>query len=133
METILRAKTDSPLTKEKPFYKMRDNKDRFIEFVNEISKEFFDAHIEPQSYYLSDKLGNPILINKFIDFDNLNSDINDMLDIDIVIIHKNKKDVNHKNIIRNYIEDDEVLMQRIKELYKEDFKLYENVRSKSIW
>ncbi len=127
LEILNRAKIDSPLTLDKKFFNMVDGKDKFDEFIRELGDGFFDAHVEPQTYYLTDENGDDIPMDYVLNFEHLGSDIKKINDINLS--HLNRKPNNEKKTILDYIENDKSLMLRIRELYKEDFILYEKFRS----
>ena len=125
LEVCVRANIDAPNTKTKKFYHMIEGKDRFVEFINEIEREFFDPHILPQWVYMGDINGIDLKIDYFLDFDNLNNDLNNVLGINVTLNHSNVKPSHQKQRILKYIENDIELQKRILKLYYEDFKLYD--------
>ena len=59
LEVLIRTH-DCPRTLEKDFIYIREEPQRFLAFIKEIKKEFFDAHIEPQLFYLTNEDNNLI-------------------------------------------------------------------------
>ncbi len=73
-----RATGDSPHILKKNFYKLKDQKKRFYEFVNELERGMFDCHIERQCFYLTDSLGTPFEIDYYLKVENLSEDFSKM-------------------------------------------------------
>ena len=67
---------------------MSESKDRFIKFLDEVEREKWDAHVEPQTFYISDINFDRILI-----FENIQEDIKSLcqdLNMSINFPHLNK-------------------------------------------
>jgi hypothetical protein len=60
LEILMR---EEPKTLEKKFFYIDEEPRRFKEFIKEVTEEFFDAHIEPQTYYLTDENNAPIKLD----------------------------------------------------------------------
>jgi hypothetical protein len=73
-----RATGDSPHILKTNFYKLKDQKKRFYEFVNELERGMFDCHIERQCFYLTDSLGKPFEIDYYLKVENLSEDFSRM-------------------------------------------------------
>lgn len=73
-----RATGDSPHILKTNFYKLKDQKKRFYEFVNELEKGMFDCHIERQCFYLTDSKGKLFDIDYYLTVENLSEDFSIM-------------------------------------------------------
>tara|TARA_A100001515_G_scaffold31593_3_gene24610 strand:- start:4376 stop:5020 length:645 start_codon:yes stop_codon:yes gene_type:complete len=112
-------------TKTKSFYAMSESKDRFIKFLDEVEREKWDAHVEPQTFYISDINFDRILI-----FENIQEDIKSLcqdLNMSINFPHLNKKSNLDKSRVYQYFNGDINLQKKIRKIYEEDFKLYEKI------
>tara|TARA_Y100000592_G_scaffold781_1_gene1283 strand:+ start:29504 stop:30166 length:663 start_codon:yes stop_codon:yes gene_type:complete len=135
IEVINRASGDSPETMYKPFYWIdNDEHRRFDCFIDEVSREFFDTHIEPQIYYITDENGNMVKIDQFIVLENLSDEIEKLLKIKI---NKINSSANHGTIVHGttyYIQDylniiytNQRHYKRLHNLYKDDINLYNKI------
>ena len=70
IEVCLRATVDSPHILAREFY-WANGKDRFVKFVEEVEREFFDIHTFPQRYFLTDYQDRPFKIDAYIDIDRM--------------------------------------------------------------
>ncbi len=72
IEICKRASGDSPHILSKDFYWMKGI-ERFSKFMDEIECTWFDAHLFPQSYFLSNYAGAPFLIDAYIEMEQLST------------------------------------------------------------
>ena len=73
-EVCVRAAGDSPHILSTDFYWWK-GKERFVRFLDELEKEWFDAHLFPQHFYLTDYEGQPFLIDAYIDIRELDTEL----------------------------------------------------------
>lgn len=130
LEVIKRATQDAPATLLKKFYNMPEGKDRFIEFLNEIDKDFYEVHTTPQSYLLTDPEGNLMDLDYLFIAEDLQTGINKLkadkgIELKIQRINASKGD--QKEMVKNYLDD--TLIERIKQIYSDDFELYEKIKN----
>ena len=112
------------------YYKQRNNKinsfELFIELLENVGEDYFDAHVIPQHFNLK---YNDLTIEDFdyvIDFSRYQESVLKLMkiyNINKILLHKNKKAFN-LNIIK--------YENRIKELYKKDMELYEYVKQNNM-
>jgi len=74
IEVCIRASGDSPHILSKDFYWAK-GMERFSIFLDELEKEWFDAHLFPQNYFLTDYQGKPFSIDTYIDIDCLTKEL----------------------------------------------------------
>ena len=79
IEVCLRATVDSPHILAKEFY-WASGKDRFVKFVEEVEREYFDIHIFPQRFFLTDYQNRPFKIDAYIDIDRMEQALPSTLD-----------------------------------------------------
>jgi len=132
LEVLVRLH-DSPKTGEKKFYHMKESIERFEEFISELERDTYDAHVETQFFYVTDDNGDLLPFYKILSFDCLDEQIN-ILKNELVIggsiPHLNKKSNNKKNMVYNYLENDVSLLKRIKKIYSCDYNLIEKIKNK---
>jgi len=78
LEILSRASMDSPHILKYPFYWCKDQRNRFLMFLDELERECFDVHLLPQYYFLSDHTGNPFKFNYVLNLENLNLEFKKM-------------------------------------------------------
>ena len=103
------------------------NVEKFLRFFEKIEKEFkfFDGHIAPYSFFLSDenkKLCKNIKLFKL-------EEMKELEDFFKVKIPRHNTCENNKLKVEllDYIENNEDIKNRIVELYKDDYKLYNSI------
>ena len=126
LEVLIRVH-DSPMTANKKFYKMKESIHRFREFIIELEKDTYDAHVEPQYFYITDKEGELLPFYKILRFENLMEDFND-LKTDLTLVenlpHLNYKPQERKNMVYTYLKKDPELIKKIEKIYEKDFEIY---------
>ena len=122
---VLKVRRDGgyKITESLPFWGIdHDPLVRFEQFVKDISRVgFYDAHIQPQKYYLAD-----YPIDKKIRFENLANELDEWLrsiGINRRITHRHNTGWNDKCMYLNHIVNTPWLKEVITELYSEDFEL----------
>lgn len=119
---ILNRSYDSPLTKEKEFFHIKNEKDRFLNFVEEIKNNgFFDAHIETQKFYITDNDNKMVKIDTFWNVSNITNEMSKYLGYDV---KKEWSRGDEKDVYINMLYDNLNLLNIVKEIYHEDIKLY---------
>lgn len=102
-------------------------------FLDIIEKDgFTEVHTAPQVAYFCDKNGKDFNFDKVLVFETLSNDFADMCKeygINSNLEHKQKGDHSKSIKALELINKDERLMNRIKNLYKEDFELYNRIRN----
>lgn len=125
LEILKRADKDGHKTKKRKFYDVKDNKHRFIAFVNELYDEMkdsegrmFDNHIEKQTYYIPTPVRG--LVKMYMDFElkKLSKDLQ------LEIPHQNKKADKDKDYLKSILLNRPKLLTKFRLLYKDDLKLY---------
>lgn len=128
---ILVRPHDCPKTKDKKFFYMPESIDRFTEFVSEIERDTYDAHVEHQHFYLYDHEDKVFPFYRILNFSNLKNDF-DQLKLDLNfkknLIHINQKNSNQKKMVYSYLEEDRTLLDRIKSIYKRDILIYNGIQ-----
>ena len=123
------------ITKKTLFYEEKDNViDSFNYFLDAIDGgNFYDAVTYPQYKFLEDKgltiddIDEIIIQSSIVnDFDRIKSKYNIKGNLDFV----NRTDSNKKKLIEYYIYNNKQVYERILNLYKEDFDLYEIAKEK---
>lgn len=131
---VLKCRHDGPheYTKSLPFFKIKDPNlklKRFETFIDNICDNLYDEHIKPQKFYLND-----IKVQYYILFDNLEIEVNDMLrENNFQTLNFEKRwntGFENKDIYKDLIFSNDHILNKIKELYKKDFELYENLKNK---
>ena len=117
---VLRSAT--PEIKSKKFYNMKEGIPRYIEFLNELERGFFDCHVESQSYYLDNMELDHILI-----LENIQSDIKCISNTTLPQLRNSPP----YRPLDKFFTSPEVV-DRIKHIYKSDIELYEKVSEMSL-
>ena len=65
IEIVDRGKENPSLSSYK-FSKITDKKEKFIQFVDDVQQCYFDSHIVPQSFFLSDEKGCTIKLDELL-------------------------------------------------------------------
>ena len=117
-------------TRSLPFYNMQnpDQKlQRFETFIDNIYDNLYDEHIKAQTFYLND-----IKVDYFIIFDNLENEVNSMLrDNDFPVLNFEKRwntGLTDKDVYKDFIYENDNILNKIKKMFAEDFELYENLK-----
>ena len=112
------------ITRKAEFYKQRNNRAKSFELFLDFIKDniLYDPHVIPQIEFLKSKNLTLKDIDYVFDFDNYQIEIQKLMNI--YNIKGNLKHVNKKRF--NY--DVSKYEQQIREIYPEDFKLYEKVK-----
>jgi hypothetical protein len=110
------------------FLKIKEEIPRFKMFLDELEEQFFDLHVAPQIYFVSDKNYESITDIEFLILER-NELWNEILGIEerFPIMHSTL--VEEKNGVIETIEK-ESLRERINNIYKDDWALYERVCKK---
>jgi len=130
LEVLVRLH-DSPKTGDKKFYHMNESIERFEEFISELERDTYDAHVETQSFYVTDDKGQLLPFYKILTFESLSNQINTLkteLGINTNIPHLNQKHNDKKNMVYKYLKNDTSLIERIKKIYNCDYKLIEKIK-----
>lgn len=121
--------------REMPFFSMKESEDRFAEFLNQVEGEFWDAHIEPQVFYLLDHSGQLLPFDHVLSFENIDADINEFcraIGMDKKLPHLNFKSTVDKKRIMGYINNNPTIKNKIYKIYKQDFELYKELIGEDI-
>lgn len=130
LEILVRA-NDSPKTKDKKFFQMPESIDRFTEFVSEIERDNYDAHVEHQHFYLYDHEDKALPFYRILNFSDLKNDFDQLksdLNLKENLIHINEKSLNRKKFVYSYLQEDPTLLDRIKSIYKRDILIYNGIQ-----
>jgi len=127
LEVLIRSH-DSPKTLEKNFFYIKDEPKRFIKFIKEVSEEFYDAHIEPQTYYISDINGQIVKLDHVWLQENTNKHFSKLFESD-VSGKTNSKDPNLKQAYIDFINDNIVVKKVIQNMYNKDIDFYNTVKN----
>ena len=112
------------ITRNSEFYKNRNNIEKSFElFLDFIKDNFYDVHIYPQVAFLRQKNLKPEDIDYVFDFDDFASSVQTLKTVfnGKGMIHKNKK---------RFTLDMSKYEHKIREIYNEDFELYDQVTRK---
>lgn len=124
---------DSPKTLEKEFWYIEKEPDRFNKFINEVGEDFFDTHIEPQMYYITDNDNNIIKIDKWILLNDMSSELQKILNVNFK--KRNDSNVVTKQIImpvekswyHTHLNYNTQYKSYLEFLYKDDILLYNKI------
>jgi len=125
---ILKLRPDGGVatTRQLPFFKVSDPIRKFDQFIRDIREEgFYDAHIQPQSYYIAD-----YPVDNLLRFEHLQEDLTKMLhDNGFSAFNTQNKNVSklNKNIYMDYINTNRTIGSIIQSLYSDDFKLFDKL------
>lgn len=78
LEVCSRASMDSPHIIRYPFYWCKNQKKRFVMFLDELESGCFDVHLLPQYYFLTDQRDNVFEFDYILNLENLNSEFKEM-------------------------------------------------------
>jgi len=119
------------------FYKFKDGDDiskvlSFQMFLDLLADSFFDAYTYPQTLYLKDKgltIDNidDLLTLAFVDDDFQKLKVVYNLDIGLVFPVTNESDKKERAFFFRQVVQNTLLNRQIKEIYKDDYELYEKV------
>ena len=125
LEILIRTH-DCPKTLEKDFFYIQQEPKRFLEFIREIKNEFYDTHVEPQTYFITDYENKMIKIDDFWLLKDLKQKM--CATFQIKNIRKyNKKSVNNKQIYMDFLNSNPKVKRVIEQLYSEDIILYNQI------
>lgn len=122
-------------TREMPFYRMKESENRFVEFLNQVEKEFWDEHIQPQAFYILDHSDQLLPFDHILSFENIDADINEFcraIGMDKKLPHLNFKSTVDKKRIMGYINNSPTIKNKIYKIYKQDFELYKELIGEDI-
>ena len=128
LEILIRTH-DCPKTLEKEFYHIKQEPQRFLEFIKEIKKEFYDAHVEPQLFYISDSKGDKIHVDEVWLMNNVNYGLEKAFGIKVASRHNEKKDDIKKQYIE-FLEKNTRVKKIIEGLYERDISFFNKLLEK---
>ena len=127
------------------FTQIQKEPERFTMFLDNIEKDgFFDSHLKPQNYFLTDKEGNCIDIDKYLFFDSIVTDYNDLCttlekrghlpsnEQPKPLAHMNSFAKGSKKGLLDLVGVNKTLFRRVQTLYEKDFMLYDLVRADTV-
>jgi len=127
IEINKRALGDGVETRKKKFFKIHGEPKRFYSFIEEVHDYgFFDAHIEPQMFYMTD-LDNNIVIDKVYKIEETNL----LLENEFSIInssHYNKNSGVAKSTISQYLRNNKELSRMVLKMYRKDIDFILNFK-----
>ena len=118
------------------FWKMPESKKRFITFLDDIEKEFFDSHVEEQLFYMTNEYGELLPFTHILSFENLDDQFINILGLRTtdnpdyflkhdgmvqIRVHQRSKESDRERT-NNYLDD--TLIERIKKIYSKDFDFF---------
>ncbi len=125
LEVLIRSH-DSPKTLEKDFFYIKSEPERFLEFIKEISQEFYDAHIEPQTYYITDNAGQIVKLDHIWLQTNTNKHFSALFEKQIT----GKSNSKNPSIKKGYIEfinKNNIIKKIIQNMYNKDIEFYNRI------
>tara|TARA_R110000824_G_scaffold41086_1_gene122563 strand:- start:1226 stop:1831 length:606 start_codon:yes stop_codon:yes gene_type:complete len=122
LEILIRTH-DCPKTLEKDFYYIKSEPQRFLGFIKEIHKGFFDAHAEPQLFYLTDENNKIIKLDEIWLLKNTNEKMSRLFEKQITK-KTNYKPIDDKKNYKDFLNSDPRLVGLIENLYKQDIQFY---------
>jgi hypothetical protein len=143
IEVTRRAYTDNLNLQNYDFMKQDNLKDAFLKFVDELerqdvySPDVMDQHVRGQAFFLTDQDGNDIDFDYVLDCDdNFKKYLSEMLQEMGVKFdesdspHERKTDDDFKNNIREILEKEPELLDRLYKIYHRDFELLDRIKIK---
>ena len=121
------------------FWGLPENKDRFIAFLDDVEKKFFDSHVEEQMFYMTDKNEKLLPFTHILDFDNLDDQFINVLGLRTtenpdyflkhdgmvqIRVHQRSSEEDKKRT-KNYLDDK--IIERIKKIYSRDFDFWNSL------
>tara|TARA_R110001592_G_scaffold45542_10_gene145656 strand:- start:3594 stop:4277 length:684 start_codon:yes stop_codon:yes gene_type:complete len=121
------------------FWGLPENKDRFIAFLDDVEKKFFDSHVEEQMFYMTDKNEKLLPFTHILDFDNLDDQFINILGLRTtenpdyflkhdgmvqIRVHQRSSEEDKKRT-KNYLDDK--IIERIKKIYSRDFDFWDSL------
>lgn len=128
LEILIRTH-DCPLTLEKDFYHIQEEPLRFLEFIKEARRGFYDAHIEPQLFYLTDLNSKLVKIDEVWEMKDVKRHIQENFAGKKAGQH-NFKRIEEKNEYKSFLNTHPKVKQLIEGLYREDIEFYIKQTSK---
>jgi len=120
---VINRFNDSPLTLEKSFFKIKDKKERFLKFIDDLEFDgLFDAHIEEQIFYITDENNDLIKVDEFWNINQVTSNLKNYVGYDV---NKEWSRGENKNYYIDLLYNNNELLEKIKKLYKKDIELYQ--------
>jgi len=129
LEILIRTH-DCPKTLEKDFYHLRDEPHRFLEFIKETTRGFYDAHIEPQLFYITDLNKEVVKVDEFWEMENVKEHIQKQFGSQEVGQH-NFKRIEQKEEYINFLNKYPKVRKVVEGIYREDIKFYLNQTKRS--
>lgn len=122
---ILKKRPDSILKKfDKPFFRMKESSLRFESYLKDIKENgFYDSHCSPQIYFITKDSGEVYDLDYIFTMDSISNKLKEKLGITIGF-HNKSKSVNRENYLN------EVNVELIKDIYKQDLFFYESIKDK---
>ena len=113
----------------KSFISMNTEPEGFIAFLEDIGENgFFDAHLKPQAYFLTDEKGQPVHIDHYLFFDNIVEDYTKLCShfgAEYKLPDINGFAKGTKKQLLEYIKKDKNILKLLDNLYKDDIMLYD--------
>ena len=110
----------------KDFIYIREEPQRFLAFIKEIKKEFFDAHIEPQLFYLTNEDNNLIKLDEVWLIRDTNEKLSQLFGKSITQ-KTNIKSLGDKKRYVDYLNNNSRLKTFVEKLYAEDIEFYNKI------
>ena len=127
LEVLMRSH-DNRETLEKEFFHMNDEPRRFFEFIKEIRKEFYDPHVVPQTYYISDENDNIIKINHIWLQQDTNKNFSKLFGKE-VSKRINFKSPHTKQMYLDFLDGNIEVKKVVQNMYDRDINFYNSVLS----
>lgn len=121
LESLESSHADEWLPEFQYIKKEQDARKQLAFAIDELEKmNFYDPHLTPQSWFLTDENGNDYAIDIFFDHENLSVQFKEVLGLDLGF-HRQKPSHMTKNVLSLLSKND---INRILSIYEEDATLY---------
>lgn len=115
------------VTRDKNFMKVGNEKEQFYSFIEEVYTDgFFDCHIEPQLFYITD-LNNNVVADKIYKIENTNQMLKELFSLSETR-HVNSTRPDRKEKIKSFLDENKKYYNRVLEMYQDDIKFFKELK-----
>lgn len=126
LEILTRAH-DCPKTLEKDFFRIKEEPRRFVTFINTVIDEFFDAHVEPQLYYITDDTNTLVRLDEIWLIEEMNTKLQALVGTERQ--HHTSSKSNKKQLL-DFLDKNKKVKRTIEKLYEQDIEFYQLQKGK---
>jgi hypothetical protein len=135
---LIKLRGDGPfqITKNSDWFKEQNKEKSFEMFIDFIDGNFYDSHVLPQVNFLKDKNLTIDDVDVKLLHENIVEDFNELISKNKQIKVKSNLanlqvgEAGLKSVLTKFVEGNDSIQDRIREVYSEDVKIYVDIKSK---